>query len=64
METFAQTSKEKVREWLQHRRLDKAPLPDIEQIRRELGWQPSDPDPLTKKISSHEFVRFSFLNFS
>lgn len=64
METFAQTSKEKVREWLQHRRLDNAPLPDIEQIRRDLGWQSSDPVPQAKEISSHGYIGSAFFSFS
>lgn len=31
-------SKELVRAWLQRRRAQAAPLPSIEQLRRELGW--------------------------
>lgn len=31
--------KEKVREWLMRRQAEARALPDIEQIRRELGWQ-------------------------
>jgi hypothetical protein len=33
-----QTNKERVREWLKRRRSNPAPLPEINQIRRELGW--------------------------
>jgi hypothetical protein len=31
-------SKEQVRDWIEHRHADHRPLPDIKQIRRELGW--------------------------
>ena len=40
-----QTNKERVREWLKRRRSNPAPLPEIYQIRRELGWT------LTEKVS-------------
>jgi len=33
-----QTNKELVREWLHRRRSNPTPLPEIKQIRRELGW--------------------------
>ena len=29
---------EQVRDWIEHRHSDHRPLPDIKQIRRELGW--------------------------
>lgn len=35
-----QTNKELVREWLKRRCSNPAPLPDMKQIRRELGWMP------------------------
>ncbi|MDR3481770.1 MAG: hypothetical protein P4L91_13775 [Burkholderiaceae bacterium] len=35
-----QTNKERVREWLKRRRSNPAPLPEMKQIRRELGWMP------------------------
>jgi hypothetical protein len=31
--------KELVREWMQQRQTRPAPLPDLEQIRRQLGWK-------------------------
>ncbi len=31
-------SKEQVRDWIAQRHADRKPLPDIKQIRRELGW--------------------------
>lgn len=36
-------SKEAVRDWLRCRRQVNAPLPDIAQIRRELGWDQAAP---------------------
>lgn len=30
--------KHSIRAWMQHRQRQQAPLPDIAQIRRELGW--------------------------
>jgi hypothetical protein len=38
MQKFTQPSKQDVRDWLINRRLKNAPLPDIGQIRTELGW--------------------------
>lgn len=38
MKKFTPFSKEKVRDWLQHRRLQHDPLPDIKQIQHDLGW--------------------------
>ena len=35
-----QTNKELVREWLKRRCSNPAPLPEMKQIRRELGWMP------------------------
>ncbi|RJF91760.1 hypothetical protein [Noviherbaspirillum saxi] len=37
-ETASSPSKEQVRNWLCRRRLAAGPLPEPEQIRRELGW--------------------------
>jgi hypothetical protein len=37
--TSSQPDKEKIREWLKSRRDRPEPLPNIEQIRRELGWK-------------------------
>ena len=34
-----QPSKEAVRYWLQSRQEERRPLPDPQQIRRELGWE-------------------------
>ena len=39
-ETPQAPSKETVRAWLQRRRLQPEPLPEIEQIRAELNWRP------------------------
>lgn len=38
--------KEKVREWLIQRHTKREPLPDFEQIKRQLDWQSSDKDGL------------------
>lgn len=38
MNKSANPTKEQVRDWLEHRQADHRPLPDIKQIRRELGW--------------------------
>ena len=35
----ANPTKEQVRDWIEHRHIDHRPLPDIKQIRRELGWE-------------------------
>lgn len=34
-----QPSKEAIREWMTQRQVKSAPLPDLDQIRRELGWK-------------------------
>ncbi len=39
MDQPKQPSKEAVRIWLQSRREERRPLPDPQQIRRELGWE-------------------------
>ncbi len=39
MEIKGKPSKEEVRVWMQQRRSEKTPPPNIEQVRRELGWQ-------------------------
>lgn len=39
MEQPKQPSKEAVRHWLQSRQQERRPLPDPQQIRRELGWE-------------------------
>jgi hypothetical protein len=39
MDGITQPGKEAVREWLVRRRAAFRPLPDAEQIRRELGWK-------------------------
>lgn len=39
MDTFKQPTKYNVREWLYHRQAEHTQLPDMEQIRRELGWK-------------------------
>lgn len=38
MQQVSQPSKEQIREWLMQRQAVPAPLPNREQIRRELGW--------------------------
>jgi hypothetical protein len=39
MELTKQPTKEAVRNWLQSRQEERRPLPDVQQIRRELGWE-------------------------
>lgn len=39
MDKSKQPSKEAVRSWLQSRQEERRPLPDPQQIRRELGWE-------------------------
>lgn len=39
MDQPKQPSKEAVRHWMQLRREVRSPLPDPQQIRRELGWE-------------------------
>lgn len=39
MNILKQPSKGKIREWLYQRQVDRKELPDMEQIRRELGWK-------------------------
>ena len=39
MDKFIQPSKASVRDWLQQRQRNQVALPDITQIRRELGWE-------------------------
>ncbi|SFF94108.1 hypothetical protein SAMN05518865_106186 [Duganella sp. CF458] len=39
MDKSTQPSKEAVRNWLQSRQEERRPLPDPQQIRRELGWE-------------------------
>jgi hypothetical protein len=38
MSTMNYPTKQQVRDWLSQRLLQQKPLPDIKQIRRELGW--------------------------
>lgn len=38
MDQIKQPSKESVRQWLQTRLAERLPPPDLQQIRRELGW--------------------------
>jgi hypothetical protein len=46
MEPFRKPSKEAIRRWLQQRQFQRTPVPDIEQIRREVGWStPTDGKP-------------------
>lgn len=43
-------TKHSVRAWMQHRQNQRAPLPDIAQIRRELGWQRTHaPEPIVRR---------------
>lgn len=44
MDQSNRPSKEQVREWLLHRQVSSEALPDIDQIRRELGWRPAEAD--------------------
>ncbi len=39
MDQTKQPTKEAVRNWLQSRQEERRPLPDAQQIRRELGWE-------------------------
>ena len=45
MNNSAYPSKEQVRDWIGNRHSDHRPLPDIKQIRRELGWDLRKPTP-------------------
>lgn len=38
MSTMNYPTKQQVRDWLSQRLVQHKPLPDIKQIRRELGW--------------------------
>ena len=38
MDKATNPTKEQVRDWIEHRHTEHRPLPDIQQIRRELGW--------------------------
>jgi hypothetical protein len=38
MNKLTHPTKEQVRDWMEHRQAGHRPLPDIKQIRRELGW--------------------------
>lgn len=40
-------TKEQVKDWIEQRHADHRPLPDIQQIRRELGWK------LNKSLLNH-----------
>lgn len=44
--------KERVRSWLGQRWRERAPLPPMEQIRRELGWSKT-PKPATQRLVNH-----------
>jgi hypothetical protein len=39
MNTIYQPTKQQIREWLNERRASSDPLPDIEQIQRQLKWK-------------------------
>lgn len=39
MDRIKHSGKEAARDWLMQRQAKRVPLPDIEQIRRELGWK-------------------------
>ena len=64
MDKLTQPSKEKVRDWLQHRRLKNDPPPDIAQIRRELGWGFVEPVVDADKTRSHRLVVISYFNLA
>ena len=38
MENIVKPDKEAIRDWMKHRQHTDEPLPDREQIRRQLGW--------------------------
>ena len=44
MDSINRPTKEQVRSWLAQRRQGSQPLPDFEQIRRQLGWDYCGPD--------------------
>jgi hypothetical protein len=45
MDKFNQPTKEQVRRWMLDRRDRQAPLPNVEQIRRQLNWGSSTESP-------------------
>jgi hypothetical protein len=49
MRDSASPSKEQVRDWLARRHAERKPLPDINQIRRELGWNWNLPKALSAR---------------
>ena len=38
MNLLKQPTKSEIKNWLYHRQAERKPLPDMEQIKRELGW--------------------------
>jgi predicted dithiol-disulfide oxidoreductase (DUF899 family) len=36
---YTKPTPQQVREWMQQRQVSKTPLPTMEEIRRQLGWQ-------------------------
>jgi hypothetical protein len=38
MDTTNQPSKERIRDWILNRQLEPKPLPDMERIKIEIGW--------------------------
>jgi hypothetical protein len=48
MATSLHPTKQQVREWMAQRHTDHQPLPDIKQIRRQLGWDLKNRGPARK----------------
>jgi hypothetical protein len=44
MDSTNQPSKERIRAWIFSRQIEPKPLPDMERIRTELGWNLVKPD--------------------
>lgn len=38
MDSTDQPSKERIRDWIYNRQMEPKPLPDMERIRTEIGW--------------------------
>ncbi len=55
MECVCQPTKEDIRKWLTERWQQRSPIPDAEQIRRQLGWDVARPHRRTPETSgAHE----------
>jgi hypothetical protein len=53
MAAIKQPSKEQVREWLASRWRTSVPVPDIDQIRQQLGWVTNVHGPVTRHQPGH-----------